>query len=64
MLVARVGHIYRHVRTGGLYKVLLTSLNTETNRLDVVYKEVQGKRIFHQPADRFQAPGRFENVKI
>ena len=62
MLVARVGHIYRHVRTGGLYKILLTSLNTETRNVDVVYKEVHGKRIFHQPIHRFQDPGRFEKI--
>lgn len=59
MIVVRVGHLYRHAKTGGLYKVLLTSFNTETSQLDVVYKQVGGKGIFHQPVQRFQDPGRF-----
>ena len=62
MIVARVGQLYRHVNTGGLYKVLMTSFNTETCEINVVYKAMdQRKRIFHQPQTRFQ-DGRFEKV--
>lgn len=54
--------IYRHVKTGGLYRVLCIASVEATLELVVVYQSEQDGRCWTRPLDEFM-DGRFEVVQ-
>jgi hypothetical protein len=53
------GEIYRHVKTGGLYRVVCIASVEATLELVVVYQSEQDGRCWTRPLDEFM-DGRFE----
>ena len=45
--------IYKHIRTGKLYKHLLDSFDTETQKHHVVYLQIETGHVFNRDADVF-----------
>lgn len=63
---AKLGHLYRHKKTGGVYSVIALGRNESTLEEVVVYKKYRTHRlqdVWVRPMKEFQ-DGRFEEVLL
>lgn len=54
-----VGKLYKHVKTGGIYRLVGVSLETETGEQSVVYQSELGNQMYSRPKEMWM-DGRFQ----